>query len=225
MSAKKIATLLMLSSLSIGGQGLNLLHVMFTVLFRKSLVSCSTVLTFVPVNAEQRTAFNAFPFCAFHCHEVVDSAEFNCLQIFDHTHAIFCPIADVDLPYQFAREFSASKTEIGLGSGQLITVLDIADRAMFHFAMIWTVAARTSVSLALKRRAEKAIHPARSNMLCVVHDQPINPAIVCAPVSPGQLAVVSRSFVFRLLNTTYFVKHGDGLLLKSRSNLPAVPRL
>ena len=119
--------------------------------------------TFVPVDAERVAAVRTSPPDFFLRDEFPDSEFPDELEVGDHAHAVFGPIAPVELPQAAAGELGTRKAEF-MRACRARAGLDAAPGAIRGLGGVaGIVAARTAVFLAKMADAEGAIHAARGD--------------------------------------------------------------
>ncbi len=111
----------------------------------------------------------AGPFPFLHYHERINSPFLNSLQVLNHAHAIFGPVADVYLSYSLARKFAAGIAEVRFGAQQLFAILNAAHCTMVRFMLTVCIAAHTLVLHTLIRCTKRTVHSARSNQSGLSH--------------------------------------------------------
>jgi hypothetical protein len=126
-------------------------------IWRIPIIATGKALRFV--HAEDRATFRAGPFGHFNLDKLIDAIFLDGVQILERVDAILAPIAFIQAFHKRTWKSVAFITVLESTFHQLITVLDPARQAGFHFLRIITPATGTVVLIPDISPAKTAIDP------------------------------------------------------------------
>jgi hypothetical protein len=120
-------------------------------------------LAVLPVDANNATALGTLPaFLLFHDKGVKAKIAYS-LQIANHTHAVFCAIALVQLAQPGTGKSAAFVAKTAVACCNLVAVFDSACHTVFRFSRVVTITAQAAVFLTQICVTDPAVHAAGRN--------------------------------------------------------------